>query len=91
MSFEPGTSAAERPDGQRRFRPQDPDIPASPPASVLAQVDAAFALASELHAAGREVHFGFDAERLVIQVRTLRGDVLASLSPSSALDLICPS
>jgi hypothetical protein len=66
------------------------DIPPSPPASVLEEVDAAFARAEQLRATGRELHFGLDAitARVVIQIRTLRGDVLRSLSPMAALDFI---
>jgi len=79
-------------DPRRRFRPSDEggDIPASPPACVLAEVDAAFERMQRLRAAGREVHFGRDEARgrLVIELRTLGGDVLDTLSPAAALELL---
>jgi len=84
----PFASGTER----RRFRHAEPDdIPATPPASVLAEVDAAFARAAELHASGRELHFALDAatRRLVLQVRAFGGEVLRTLPPSSALDFLC--
>jgi hypothetical protein len=92
MAFDLGNGPAARHDAHRRFRPTDPagDIPASPPPGVLAAVDAAFVRAGQLRAAGREVHFAVDPERgLVIQERTLGGEVLRTLRPSAALDLIC--
>jgi hypothetical protein len=93
MAFDLGTDLTERTDAHRRFRPAtggDGDIPASPPACVLAEVDAAFERAEQLRAAGREMHFGIDTvnHRLVIELRTLRGEVLETLAPSAALDLI---
>jgi hypothetical protein len=85
MAFDLGNDAT-----LRRFRSAAGEIPASPPARVLAEVDAAFAHAERLHAAGRELHFGHDpmTGRLVIQVRTLGGRVLDTLQPSAALDFI---
>jgi len=92
MAFDLGNDAAERKHSPRRFRSADGsgDIPASPPACVLAEVDAAFAHAERLHAAGRELHFGHDpmTGRLAIEVRTLGGRVLETLQPSAALDFI---
>jgi hypothetical protein len=89
MAFDLGNDATPR-----RFRPADGagSIPASPPACVLAEVDAAYAHAERLHAAGRELHFGHDpmTGRLVIQIRTLSGHVLETLQPSAALDFISP-
>jgi hypothetical protein len=57
---------------------------------VLAEVDAAFERAEQLRAAGREMHFGIDTvnHRLVIELRTVRGEVLERLAPSAALDFI---
>jgi hypothetical protein len=91
MAFDLGTGSSERPDARRRFRPADHgDIPPAPPASVLAEVDAAFEHAEQLRAAGREMHFGMDTvnHRLVIEIRTLGGRVLETLAPSAALDFI---
>jgi hypothetical protein len=85
MAFDLGNDAT-----LPRFRPAAGDIPASPPACVLAEVDAAFAHAERLHAAGRELHFGHDpmTGRLVIEVRTIGGRVLDTLQASAALDFI---
>ena len=92
MAFDLGTGSTEPlrpaaalpPGGQRRH-------PAQPARrSVLAEVDAAFERAEQLRAAGRELHFGIDTvnHRLVIEVRTLGGHVLATLAPSAALHFI---
>jgi hypothetical protein len=64
-------------------------IPAAPPPEVLAEVDAAAARVDELAAAGREVHFITTpgGGRVVIELRTLDGTVLRTLSPSEALEL----
>jgi hypothetical protein len=93
MAFDLGMDLTGRADAQRRFRPaaaHDGDIPPSPPPCVLAEVDAAFERAEQLRAAGREMHFGIDTvtHRLVIELRTLRGEVLETLAPSAALDFI---
>jgi hypothetical protein len=93
MAFDLGSDLTDRSDAPRRFRPSTDrcgDIPLSPPPSVLAEVDAAFLRAEELRAAGRELHFGLDAmnHRLVIEIRTLRGEVLETLAPLAALDFI---
>ena len=91
MAFDLGTGSPERPDASRRFRPSDGgDIPPAPPASVLAEVDAAFERAEQLRAAGCEMHFGIDTvnHRLVIEIRTFGGRVLETLAPSAALDFI---
>ena len=62
-------------------------LPASPPPAVLAEVDAAWEHAGRLAAQDRELHFVHDAQtrRLVIEVRTLAGAVVRTLSPSQAL------
>jgi hypothetical protein len=93
MAFDLGSDPTERTDAQRRFRPpaeRDGDIPPSPPPSVLADVDAAYERAEQLRAAGREMHFGIDTvtHRLVIELRTVRGEVLETLAPSAVLDFI---
>jgi hypothetical protein len=65
-------------------------IPASPPSEVLVEVDAASARAAQLAAENRELHFERDAAtgRVVIQVRTLGGEVLRTIPPSGALDIM---
>jgi flagellar protein FlaG len=65
-------------------------IPASPPPEVLAEVDAAFERAHELASDNRELHFSTNQSsgRVVIQVRTLDGEVLRTIPPSEALDVM---
>ena len=65
-------------------------IPASPPPEVLAEVDAAWERTSRLAAQNRELHFARDeaSGRLVIEVRTLDGEVLRTIPPSEALNVM---
>ena len=65
-------------------------IPASPPPEVLAEVDAAWARADELAAQNRELHFARDEHtgRMIIEVRTLDGEVLRTIPPSEALNVM---
>jgi hypothetical protein len=61
-----------------------------PPSELLSEVDAAWERARQLAAEDRELHFSHDAAsgRLVIEVRTLRGEVLGTVPPSRVLDII---
>ncbi len=81
---------ASQPVPPRRLRPAERDLPPSPPAEVLAELAAAYERAEDLHAHDRELHFTHHAAtgRLVIQLRTLGGDVLQELAPSRALDIM---
>lgn len=65
-------------------------VPASPPPEVLAEVDAAWHRASQLASQGRELHFSTDEAtgRVIIEVRTMDGEVLRTIPPSQALDVI---
>jgi hypothetical protein len=65
-------------------------IPASPPPEVLAEVDAAWERGAQLAAENRELHFERDeaSGRTIIQVRTLDGEVLRTIPPADALDVI---
>jgi hypothetical protein len=65
-------------------------IPASPPPEVLAEVDAAWEHAAELAAENRELHFHRDERtgRMIIEVRTLDGEVLRTIPPSRTLDIM---
>ena len=65
-------------------------IPAGPPPDVLAEVDAARERAAELAAQNRELHFRRDeaTRRTIIEVRTLDGEVLRTIPPSRALDVM---
>jgi hypothetical protein len=88
----PARTAAARPAAAGRPSAADSSdvIPASPPPEVLAEVDAAWARAAQLAAENRELHFERDPAtgRVVIQVRTLDGEVLRTIPPSGALDIM---
>lgn len=75
--------------GQVRFRSSDAahGFPAGPPPAVRAEVDAAWQRGEELAACNRELHFTSDPRtgRVIIEVRTLDGEVLATIPPSKAL------
>jgi hypothetical protein len=61
------------------------DLPGRVPAEAMAAVDAAFAIAERLAARDRELHFTSAG----VQVRTLDGTVLRTLSAAEALDVMC--
>jgi flagellar protein FlaG len=65
-------------------------IPSKPPEDVLDQIAAAGARFDELMSQQRELHFSHDAEanRVVVQVRDLDGNILRTIPPSKALDVI---
>jgi flagellar protein FlaG len=65
-------------------------MPASPPAEVLDAVGAAADRVVELASENRTLHFELDerSKRVVIQVRDLDGNVLKTIPPSKALDVM---
>jgi hypothetical protein len=65
-------------------------LPASPPPEVLDAVGAAAARAAELRAANRELHFRKDEHsgRVIVEVRDLEGNVIRTIPPSKALDVM---
>ncbi len=65
-------------------------IPASPPPEVQAQVTEALQRAHDLFASNRELHFAKDPEtgRIVVQVRDLEGNVVRTIPPSEALEVM---
>jgi flagellar protein FlaG len=65
-------------------------IPATPPPDVVVEIHRAAARADELHKANRELHFEKDkaSGRIIVQVRDLSGNVLRTIPPSSALDVM---
>src|SRR5215210_1302652 len=72
----------------RRPQPVD-DLPASPPAHLLRDVDGAARRARDLHELDYELHFELDADRRVlVQLRELNGRVLRTIPPSEALELL---
>jgi uncharacterized FlaG/YvyC family protein len=85
------SGSANQPEGVERTPSRaSSDIPAKPPVDVLAEVDRASARAEELARANRELHFQKDPEsgRIIVQVRDLEGNVLRTIPPSSALDMM---
>ena len=66
---------------------ETPDRTAGPPPEVLAEVDEAWLRFEQLADQDRELHFDIDeaSGRVIIEVRTLAGAVLKTISPSHAL------
>jgi flagellar protein FlaG len=65
-------------------------LPSRPPIEVLAEMEAASRRYDELRSQQRELHFTHDPEqnRVVVEVRDLEGNVLRTIPPSKALDVI---
>ena len=66
------------------------DVPPAPTEEVRKHVDRAAEVVEQLHEANRELHFTKDETtgRVVIQVRDLDGNVLKTIPPSRALDVM---
>src|SRR4051794_5507561 len=66
------------------------DVPPAPTEEVRRHVGRAAEVVAQLHAPNRELHFAKDDEtgRVVIQVRDLDGNVLKTIPPSRALDVM---
>jgi hypothetical protein len=82
--------AAARADEAPRFDTVLGDVPPAPTEDVRRHVDRAAEVVAQLHASNRELHFTKDDEtgRVVIQVRDLDGNVLKTIPPSHALDVM---
>ena len=76
--------AAERADFTA---PKAGDVPESPPADVLRDVEAAARRVEWLREHGRELHFETDEGQLRVEVRDLEGRVVRVIGPSEALDI----
>jgi uncharacterized FlaG/YvyC family protein len=65
-------------------------LPSRPPQEVLAEMEAASRRYDELRSQQRELHFTHDPQlnRVVVEVRDLEGNVLRTIPPSRALDVI---
>jgi uncharacterized FlaG/YvyC family protein len=65
-------------------------LPSRPPLEVLHEMEAAARRYDELRSQQRELHFRHDANlnRVVVEVRDLDGNVLRTIPPSKALDVI---
>lgn len=65
-------------------------VPPAPTEEAREMVDRAVERVDELHASNRELHFSRDQEsgRVIIEVRDLEGNVLKTIPPSKALDIM---
>jgi hypothetical protein len=65
-------------------------LPPSPPPELLDEVAAARDRVAELAADNRELHFSTDEEtgRVIVQVRDLEGNVIRTIPPSDALQVM---
>jgi hypothetical protein len=65
-------------------------LPASPPVEVREAIGAAAARAAELRAENRELHFRKDqlSGRVIVEVRDLSGNVIRTIPPSKALEVM---
>lgn len=65
-------------------------IPSQPPPDAMREVDRAAARAEELWNDQRELHFEMDDKsgRVIVQVRDLDGNVIRTIPPSEALDIM---
>jgi uncharacterized FlaG/YvyC family protein len=69
---------------------KDDTMPSRPPAEVLAEMEAASRRYDELRSQQRELHFTRDESRnrVVVEVRDLEGNVVRTIPPSKALEVI---
>lgn len=65
-------------------------VPPAPTEEAREMVDRAAERVQELHADNRELHFSTDEQsgRVIIEVRDLEGNVLKTIPPSKALDIM---
>jgi FlaG protein len=66
------------------------DVPPAPTPEARELVAKAADVVRDLHASNRELHFSTDetTNRVVIEVRDLDGNVLKTIPPSKALDIL---
>ena len=82
-----GATAAGTPESRAA---EDSSVPPVPPAEILEETRSAARRAARLAGTDRELHFRMDEEtsRIIVEVRDLRGTVIRTIPPSSALDLM---
>jgi flagellar protein FlaG len=85
----------ERPAAEPAASPRAVDrvelsLAATPPPEALAMVDRAAQRVEELAAENRELHFTYNeaARRVVVEVRDLDGQVIRTIPPASALEVL---
>jgi hypothetical protein len=66
------------------------DVPPAPAPEAREMVDKAAEIVEELHKQNRELHFSRDenTNRVVIEVRDLDGNVIKTIPPAKALDIL---
>jgi uncharacterized FlaG/YvyC family protein len=66
------------------------DVPPAPTAEAREMVDKAAERVQEMHKQNRELHFSRDesSNRVVIEVRDLDGNVIKTIPPAKALDIL---
>jgi len=66
------------------------DVPPAPTAEAREMVDKAAQRVQELQKSNRELHFSTDekSNRVVIEVRDLEGNVIKTIPPAKALDIL---
>jgi uncharacterized FlaG/YvyC family protein len=88
----PGHAAAGAVDAQRNHDVVIGDVPPAPPKEVRDQVDQAAEIAKKMAESNppRELHFSMDdkTNRVVIEVRDLDGNVIRTIPPSHALQIM---
>lgn len=83
--------AVQQPEPQPVAEPVTVDtLPSRPPIDVLEEIAAAHERWDELRSQQRELHFKHDdaANRVVVEVRDMDGNVLRTVPPSKALEII---
>ena len=66
------------------------EVPTAPTEEARAMVDRAAQRVQQLHANDRELHFSREegTNRVIIEVRDLDGNVIKTIPPSKALDIM---
>jgi flagellar protein FlaG len=87
----PTAAAAQRPvDGSQEEGTIVGPVPPAPTEEAREMVDRAAERVDELRSDNRELHFSTDEHsgRVIIEVRDLEGNVLKTIPPSKALDIL---
>jgi uncharacterized FlaG/YvyC family protein len=83
-------AASTRVDGSQDEGTIVGSVPPAPTEEARELVDRAAERVDELHASNRELHFSRDQQsgRVIIEVRDLDGNLLKTIPPSKALDIL---